>query len=142
MGQFHLGLGVGGVRVRGEDVEDEAGAVEHAALQGLLHVAGLGSREFVVDDGDLDVFRLDVLVDLLQFARAEIAHARRMVHGLDKARHRHAACRLQQESQFVQVLVGAFPGLLFRGHRDQDGAFRYLFICDEIAHQYFLKPMI
>ena len=66
--QFHLRLSVCRVCIGGENVENQTRAVEDTALQGLLHVAGLGRAQFVVDDGNLDVLRLDVLVNLLQLA--------------------------------------------------------------------------
>ncbi len=48
--QLHLQLAFAGAGVAGKDVEDELGAVEHAAGQGGLEVAQLGGREVVVEE--------------------------------------------------------------------------------------------
>ena len=126
---------MGRMGVRGKDVEDEAGTVEHTAFQGLLHVTGLRGAQLIVDDGNFDVFGLDVLMDLLQFSRAKVAHTGGVVHGLHKTRYGHTASRLQQEGQFFEVLFGAFPALLFGSNGDEDGTLRYFFVCDKVAHR-------
>ncbi len=125
--QLHLRLGVGGLCAHGEDVEDEAGAVENLHLQFLLYVAYLLGREFIVEDYHADGLRtgtflgivqlllplvvcllalLDVGANLLQLTLADVRHAAGAVHPLRETLHRDGTGGIGQELQFVEVLLG------------------------------------
>ena len=52
--QFHLQLALVGGGALGENVENQAGAVEHPDLQALFKIALLGRRQRVVEDDDFD----------------------------------------------------------------------------------------
>lgn len=69
LSQLHLCLGVGSLRAREEDVQNQARAVEDAAGHRPLDVARLGGREFVVEDRHADGVLLAVGGDLLELAR-------------------------------------------------------------------------
>jgi hypothetical protein len=55
--QLDLDLALVALGALGEDVQDQAGAIEHARLQHALKVALLGGRQCVVED---DEFELEV----------------------------------------------------------------------------------
>jgi hypothetical protein len=55
LGQFHLQLALVALGALGENVEDQAGAVEHPHIQALFQVALLGRRQRVVEDDDFDL---------------------------------------------------------------------------------------
>ena len=74
MGEFDLGFGIGGLGAFGEDVEDEAGAVDHDAVvvgpvvvDLAFDVPHLGGREFVVENHVVEFVISDVLLDFLEF---------------------------------------------------------------------------
>ena len=71
LGQLHLQLALVGGRALGEDVQDEAGARQHAGLEVLLEVALLGGREGVVEDDQLRLVLGDGGGDLLGLAGAD-----------------------------------------------------------------------
>ncbi len=74
-----------GARALAEDLEDEAGAVEHLGVQLLFEVALLHRRQRMVDDDQLDRVFLDDLGDLLDLAGAEQRRRPRVVDGNDGA---------------------------------------------------------
>lgn len=55
LGEFDLQTAFLALRALREDGEDEADAVEHAALQGFFEIALLGGGEFVVEHGQVDL---------------------------------------------------------------------------------------
>ncbi len=60
-----------GPRPLAEDLEDQAGAVEHLGVEGLFEIALLDRRQRVVDDDQLRVLFLDDLAQFLNLAGAE-----------------------------------------------------------------------
>ena len=73
LGQLHLQLAFVAPGTLGEDVEDQARSVDHAATQFLFQVALLGGRKFVVENGDIGTGISDGIRHLghLAFARKE-----------------------------------------------------------------------
>ncbi len=69
--QFHLQLAFVAVRTLGEDVQDQAGAVDHPALQELLQVALLRRRQGMVDQHQVGAGGLGGRLDLVQLAGAD-----------------------------------------------------------------------
>ena len=48
MCEFNLGFGMGGLGPFGKDIEDQVGTVQDFAVDYLLDVPELGSRQFIV----------------------------------------------------------------------------------------------
>ena len=71
LGQLHLQLALEGAGALGEDVEDETGAIQHAAGQELLQVAFLAGAERVVHQHQIGLERLDALAHLGGLAFAD-----------------------------------------------------------------------
>jgi hypothetical protein len=59
MRQLHLQTPLAGGGALAEDLQDQAGAVEHLAAPGLLQVALLHRAQGVIDDGQRDVALAD-----------------------------------------------------------------------------------
>ena len=124
--QFDLQLAFVALRTLGEDVQDQPGAVDHAALQRALQVALLGGRQRVVDQDEVGPGRVRGGLDLLELAaadqrggigpvdtRAEYAgdrcagRARKLGELLQQALvHRAAGMGLDQQRMFA--LAGSF----------------------------------
>ena len=126
--QLHLGLGIGGLRPHGEDVEDERGAVEDFHLQHLLDVAQLLGRELVVEDHHAHhavgiLLGLDVVAYLLEFAFAHIGHRRRAIHPLREAFNGEGTGGVGQEFQLVEILFGLGLVLVFGDQTYENGGF-------------------
>ena len=58
LGELDLQAAFLALRAAGEDGQNQADAVEYAALQGFFEIALLGGGEFVVEDDEIDVFVL------------------------------------------------------------------------------------
>ena len=69
--EFHLQLALAAAGARGENVEDQHGAVHHAHAAGVLHVADLRGAELAVEDQQIDLVGLAVRRDLLEHAGAD-----------------------------------------------------------------------
>ena len=128
MCQLHLCLGVGGLCAHGEDVEDEAGAVEDFHLEFFFYVAYLSGGELVVEDhhahfslGFFLVF--DILSDFLKLSAAHIGGQAGCAHLLGESPERYHARRVGQEFQLVEVFAGPFLVLVFGDESDEDGGF-------------------
>ena len=70
-GELHLQASLASPRPAGENLQDQAGAVDDLDLPGLLEVALLDRRQGVVDDGDGGLRQFDDQPDLLDLALAE-----------------------------------------------------------------------
>ena len=68
--ELHLELAFARARVRGENIEDELRAVDHAAANSLLHVAKLNGREIVVDNHERNTVEFRFHADFVDFAAA------------------------------------------------------------------------
>ena len=126
LGQFHLCLGVGRLCAHGEDVEDEAGAVQDFHLQFLLDVAELLGGEFVVENHHAHLafgvfLRHDVGTDFLQLALPDVCHRGRAVEALREPLHGHGARRFGEESQFVEVFLRLAFRLVFGDEAHEHG---------------------
>jgi hypothetical protein len=82
---FHLESGFAGVGVAMENLDDDAGAVEHLDAGGAFEVAYLAGREFVIDD---DEFRLACR---LRFGVGRGLGGFEFLAGLGFRRRRHGA---------------------------------------------------
>jgi hypothetical protein len=71
LGELDLQLAFAGAGVAREDVEDELGAIDGAARQGVFKVAKLRGAEIVIEDDNVGLRRRSDAVDLLDFAAAD-----------------------------------------------------------------------
>ena len=70
--QFHLHLGVGGLRTACENIENQAGAVEHLHLGFLLNVCDLLWRKVVVENHQVHLVLIHIVLDFSQFALTHV----------------------------------------------------------------------
>ena len=70
--QLDLGLALLGLRVLGEDVEDQRGPVDDLDLEPVLEVPQLAGRELTVADDGVGAGRPDDLADRLDLAAADV----------------------------------------------------------------------
>ena len=82
LGQLDLELALGRVGVAGEDVEDHRGAVEHGQVELGLEVALLARGQLVVGDHEVGVRGLQLRLELLDLAGAEVEVGVRLVADL------------------------------------------------------------
>ena len=123
IGQLHLGLGIGRLRPRHENIENQTRAVENPAGHGRLDVARLRRREFVVENRHVDLLLLAIGSDLLQFPRTDINTGRRLRKALRKTTDTYDTGRFSQKFQFGEVLFRLTRILLIPDDRDQYGPF-------------------
>ncbi len=69
--QFDLQLALVGTRPLGEDVQNQAGAIEHTAFERALEVALLAGGQRVIEDHQLGLAFLDEVMQLLDLAAAD-----------------------------------------------------------------------
>ena len=122
VGQLHLRLGIGRLRPRHENIEDQARTVEDAAGHGLFDIARLRRGELVVENHHVDLLLPAVTGDLFQLARADVYAGRRLRQPLRKAFHTHDIGRFGQEFEFVEELFGLPRILVVADNGDHHGA--------------------
>src|SRR3954453_7201558 len=105
LGELDLELALRALRVAGEDVEDDRGAVDDRHPELLLEVAALARRELVVDRDEVRVGALGGVLDLLALARSEVGVRVRLVAVLDRLADRRDARRAQQLAQLGEVVA-------------------------------------
>ncbi|MCY1186353.1 hypothetical protein D3C76_1251680 [compost metagenome] len=71
LGQFHLQLALMGTGALGEDVEDQSGAIEHAAFQRTLEVTLLTGGQSVIEDDQFDLASLHKVAKFFDLAAAD-----------------------------------------------------------------------
>ena len=120
--QPHLRLGVGRLRTRKENIENQARAVENTAGHRPLDIAGLRRRKFVVEDRHVDGVFFAVGGDLFEFTRSDVDARRRLRQPLAEAFHRCDVGRLGQKLQFVEVLLALAKLLTVTHDGDEHGA--------------------
>ena len=96
LGELDLKLAFCRMGVAGEDVQDQRCAVDHADRETVLEIPLLRRRQLVVDHQDLGLGLLDALLQLVDFAAAEIGLRFGLVLTLDQFADRVALCRQQQ----------------------------------------------
>ena len=94
--ELDLELALGAVGVRGEDVEDDRGAVDHRDSERRLEVALLARRELVVAGDEVRVGGGELGLQLLELAGAEIRVRVRLLAALDHLADRRDAGGAQQ----------------------------------------------
>ena len=119
LGQLDLQLALEGAGALGEDVEDQARAVEGAAGEEALEVALLARRQRVIDEDEVGTRGLDGRLDLLGLAAAHeqagvgaLPHTADIGDRLDARRHREGA-------QLLEVLALRLPVRETNVHEDR-----------------------
>jgi hypothetical protein len=103
--QLHLHACLTTARARREDVEDDLGAIHHAAAGRVLDVLPLRRRQFVVKKHEGDVFGSDALAKLVDFSLPQVRGRVGSVELLRQRADDLRAGRVGQALQFEQVLV-------------------------------------
>ncbi len=118
--EFDLQLAFERARALRKDVEDQAAAVEHAALQFLLEIAFLAGAQRAVDDDEIGGERFDARAQFLDLAGADQEAG---IGGLAGGRQHFEHLRAGRTRERAELL----DAIGFRGstepHTDQDRAF-------------------
>ena len=108
LGQLHLQAALTGAGPLGEDVQDQAAAVQHLHAGHLRQHPQLGGRQVVVENHHGGVFLLDHAADLLHLALADKAVRVRLVPALQDGAHSLTPGGIHQGGKLRQaLLVGA-----------------------------------
>ena len=116
LGEFDLQAAFLALGAAGKDGQNQADAVEYAALQDFFEIALLGGGEFVVEDDEVDVFVLHGLRPFFGFAAADHQGAVGAVAFGAFGPHQFAAGGAHQFGGFGQSsLKGAFAAFAAAG---------------------------
>ena len=105
------------MRVIGEDVEDDRGAVDHRHPQRRLEIALLARRQLVVAGDEVRVGSRELGLQLLELAGAQVGIRMRVLaplHHLPHDRRARGAQQLPELDELLLALVGE--------HRDRERA--------------------
>jgi hypothetical protein len=122
LGQLDLRLALPRLRVLGEDVEDQRGAVDDLDLDDVLQGAPLGGRQLGVADDGVGALGDDDVAQFLGLARAQPGAGVRALAALDQTGEHRGAGRLGECGQFAQGVLGVLRTPL-GPHAGQDDAF-------------------
>ena len=103
--ELDLELALGGVSMRGEDVEDDRRPVDHRDAERGLEVALLAGRELVVAGDEVGVYARQVGLQLLELARAEVGVRVRALTALDQLADAGDPRRPQEFVQLREIIV-------------------------------------
>ncbi len=103
LGQFDLQLAFVRTRAQREDVENEAGASDHAALAVLFEIALLHRTQDVVDEDQVGVVDLLDLAQFVDFARTEQETRIRRVGPREQAGDDAGAGRRREFGELVEA---------------------------------------
>ena len=110
LGQLHLQLAFEAARALGEDVQDQPGAVEHAALEELLQVAFLARAQRMVDQDQVGAGGIGRGLDLVQLAAADLGRRTGLVHARGDHRGDGRAGGTGQVGEFLlRAVIGRTP---------------------------------
>ena len=122
MGELDLQPPLRGRRALAENLEDEAGAVDHLGLGPLLEILLLDRRDRGVDDEQLGLRRPDRVGDLLDLPRAEQGRGPRLADAeLEPVLDRDPD-RLGEARRLVEPRLGIAPRLAPEIGQGDDGA--------------------
>jgi hypothetical protein len=108
--QFHLQLALVGAGALGEDIQNQAGAIQHPAFELLLEVAFLARTERVVEHDNLGFVPPDLLPDLLEFAAADKRPGMGSVPLPHHIRSRIPSCGQDELLEFPGIFPFGFTG--------------------------------
>ena len=124
LGQLHFQLAFVRTCALGEDVQDQAGAIDHADTQVFFQVAFLHRGQHVVDQHQIRLQRTRRLGHLVRLAGADVvARVGILDAGADHAKHVGPG-RLHQFGEFLGTTRGIAVAAGVR--QDQDGAIAFL----------------
>src|SRR4051794_19947989 len=106
LGQLHLRLALLALRVLGEDVEDQRGAVDGLDLELVLEVAQLARRELAVEDHRVGAGGADDLAEALDLAAADVRRGVGLVAALVDRVEQLGAGRLRQRGELGHGVLG------------------------------------
>jgi hypothetical protein len=104
LGQFDLQLAFMRFGALREDVEDQAGPIDHATLQRLLQVALLTGAQFVIEDYQVGLVRAVLGSHFLDLALAGVGRRIRAVATTMHHRTDRCARRKCQQTDLVKLL--------------------------------------
>ena len=110
LGQLDLRLALLGLRVLGEDVEDQRGAVDDLDLDDVLEGAPLAGGQLGVADHRVGALGDDDVAQLLGLAGAEVGAGVRLRAALHESREDRRARRLGESGELAHRVVGVLGG--------------------------------
>ena len=120
--QLDLHVALGRVRVVGEDVEDDRGAVDHGHADRLLEVALLARQQLVVDGDQVRVRLGDGFLQLRELALAEVVVRVGLRAALDELARDGDSGGAQQLLQLGEVVAPVAAASVRGEHRDAERA--------------------
>jgi hypothetical protein len=120
LGQFHLQFAFVGAGTLGEDIENESGAIQHAAFELLFQVAFLAGRQWMVEENNFCLVLANQLGNFFQLAGTYEETGIDVFQVARNQKHRTGTCR---KGKFLK-----FPGiwavrLTVQRKLDQNGYF-------------------
>jgi hypothetical protein len=120
---FHLHARFTRAGARREDVENQLSAIHHPGADDHLDVLSLRWREFVIEDDERCLQRVDERLELLDLAAAEVRRRVRPIELLRQCADDDRTGRIGQTRELFEMLVGVMACRAALGGRtDQDGA--------------------
>ncbi len=120
--QLDLQLALVAVRTLGEDIQDQAGTVDHPALQEPFQVALLARAQRMVDEDQVGTAGVGRSLDLVQLAAADQGRRIRSVQARSDRRGDAGPSRAGQITEFFQHIVFQLAEMGL----DQQGVFALL----------------
>ena len=114
MRQFDLQRALLGLGAAAEDFQDQAGAVEHFGIPGLLQIALLDRRQRAIHHHEFDVLRCDQPRDLLDLALAEIGRGTDLADRRHQRFGDHEVDGARQTCGFLEPRLGIADGMRLR----------------------------
>jgi hypothetical protein len=108
-------------RPRAENLEDEAGAIDHLAFPGFFEIALLHRADRRVDDGDLDRLLLDDLGEAVDGALAQKRRRPRLLQADDLRMDDIEVDRLGEADSFREPRLGRARALAGALQRRMEG---------------------
>jgi len=103
--QFDLHLRLARPRAHREDVENQLGAVHHAAADRVLDVLALAGTQLVVEDDERRAGLADLVAQLLDLSGTEVRAGVRPVDLLDQVADDDCAGRIGELLELTKVLA-------------------------------------
>ncbi len=120
LGEFHLQLALEGARPLGEDVQDQAGPVQHPALEQPFQITLLAGTQAMVEEHQFGIFGRYPFPDLLGLARPdEILAGRRLAPRRHGAQHPGT----RGPGEFGELVRIVAVGIVRQEDVDQEGPF-------------------
>ena len=116
MGEFDLQRAFGGARAAAEDLQDQAGAVDHLGLELLLEIALLHRRERAIHHDEIDLVLCDARREFGGLALADIGRGTELARARPARSPRHRdRSRARARPPPRAGLRGCAPALFRRG---------------------------